>query len=223
MEGGNHASAGEKLSRLAQARSKLEAGSEDFFYRLGVWVATHSFTTLAVSMVLVILCMLGFANFTVESAGGKLWTPADSRSKYEEKTIRSFFHDGVEINFVVLLFTTKAKDGNVLTKAAFDELWITNNVLYDIKTDSGNTFLDLCEKESDGVTCRQPFLHPMHFWSSNYTLYQDTVSSDADILMAVNTDTSLHGNKAILEELFGNTMVFNETTGDLISAQAISQ
>ncbi|CAM9680352.1 unnamed protein product, partial [Choristocarpus tenellus] len=210
-----------QLSRLARAHSKLEADSKDSFYRLGVWVATHTCITLSVSIFLVILCMFGFANFSVESEGEKLWTPAESRSKSEEKIILTSFDD--DTDFAVLLFTTKIKDGNVLTKTAFDELWIMNNFLYDIETDVGNTFVDLCEKGSDGITCTQPFRGPTRFWSSNYTLYQGTVSNDADILLAVNADTFPDGDEVTLEALFGNAMVFNETTGDLISAEAISQ
>ncbi|CAM9501356.1 unnamed protein product, partial [Hapterophycus canaliculatus] len=43
-----------------------------FFYRLGFWVATHAKRTLLISIVLVILCCFGFANFEIENDGEKV-------------------------------------------------------------------------------------------------------------------------------------------------------
>ena len=43
--------------------------ADNFFYRLGYWVATHPKRTLLISIVLVIACCFGFANFVVEGDG----------------------------------------------------------------------------------------------------------------------------------------------------------
>ncbi len=50
--------------------------AENFFYRLGYWVATHPKRTLFISTVLVIACCFGFANFTAESDSENLRIPA---------------------------------------------------------------------------------------------------------------------------------------------------
>ncbi|CAN0063516.1 unnamed protein product [Choristocarpus tenellus] len=114
--------------------------------------------------------MFGFANFRVESEGEELWVPSNSRSKKEEKRVSASFDD--DSDFAAALLRSNTEAGNVLTKAAFDELWSINNIVYNIETDAGNTFADLCEKEADGTTCAQPFRGPIRFWSSNYTLFQ---------------------------------------------------
>lgn len=57
--------------------SRFHAGingvADNFFYRLGFWVANHTKTTLLISFVFVVLCCFGFANFTVEYEGGNIW------------------------------------------------------------------------------------------------------------------------------------------------------
>ncbi|CAN0063583.1 unnamed protein product, partial [Choristocarpus tenellus] len=52
---------------------------------------------------------------------------------------------------------------------------------------------------------------------------QETVSSDADILTAVNVEAFPDGRAVSLEATFGNSLVFDETTGDLISSEAMIQ
>lgn len=43
--------------------------ADNFFYRLGFWVATRPKRTLLVSVVLVIACCFGFVNFKLEADG----------------------------------------------------------------------------------------------------------------------------------------------------------
>ena len=48
---------------------KINHVADNFFYRLGYWVATHPKATLTISLLLVVACCFGFANFVVESDG----------------------------------------------------------------------------------------------------------------------------------------------------------
>lgn len=43
--------------------------ADNFFYRLGYWVAKHPKMTLFISLLLVIGCSFGFVNFETESDG----------------------------------------------------------------------------------------------------------------------------------------------------------
>lgn len=43
--------------------------ADNFFYRLGYWVATHTKRTLFISLALVIACCSGFTNFRIEADG----------------------------------------------------------------------------------------------------------------------------------------------------------
>lgn len=56
----------------SRVHGKINHVADNFFYRLGYWVATHPKATLTISLALVIACCFGFANFEVES-DGKSW------------------------------------------------------------------------------------------------------------------------------------------------------
>lgn len=47
--------------------SGMNAAVEDFYYGLGSWVAKHTKATLLMSLVFVLLCCLGFMNFSIEN------------------------------------------------------------------------------------------------------------------------------------------------------------
>lgn len=49
--------------------ARINDMADSFFYRLGYWVATHTRRTLFISLVLVIACCQGFANFRIEADG----------------------------------------------------------------------------------------------------------------------------------------------------------
>ena len=51
--------------------ARINESADNFFYGLGYWVATNTKRTLFISLVLVIACCQGFANFRIE-ADGKL-------------------------------------------------------------------------------------------------------------------------------------------------------
>lgn len=49
--------------------AKLNHVVDNFYYRLGFWVARHTKATLAISLLFVIICSFGFMNFTIETDG----------------------------------------------------------------------------------------------------------------------------------------------------------
>lgn len=63
---------GSKGGAWLRFHSTVNHAVDNFYYRLGYWVATHSRVTIGISLLLVILCCFGFANFTVESDGESL-------------------------------------------------------------------------------------------------------------------------------------------------------
>lgn len=48
---------------------KANGVADNLFYRLGYWVAGHAKRTLLISLVLVIACCFGFANFETANGG----------------------------------------------------------------------------------------------------------------------------------------------------------
>lgn len=61
--------AGNKSGGWLHFHARLNHAADDFWYRVGKWVATHAKTTVAVSLFFVIICCFGFANFRIETEG----------------------------------------------------------------------------------------------------------------------------------------------------------
>lgn len=68
---------GSSWSRL---HARINRVADHLFYRLGYWVATHAQRTLLISLVLVTLCCLGFANFTIEEDGASFFSESTGSS-----------------------------------------------------------------------------------------------------------------------------------------------
>lgn len=58
-----------RASWWTRFHGKANEVADHFFYRLGYWVAGHPKRTLLISVVLVIACCFGFANFENETGG----------------------------------------------------------------------------------------------------------------------------------------------------------
>ena len=58
-----------KASAWARFHAKINHAADGFYYRLGYWVAKHTKLTVLASIVFVILCSAGFANFSTETSG----------------------------------------------------------------------------------------------------------------------------------------------------------
>ena len=56
-------------SRWPRFHGRINNSADAFFYRLGYWVSKHAKLTLAISVVSIIGCCFGFANFEVVTSG----------------------------------------------------------------------------------------------------------------------------------------------------------
>ncbi|CAM9506157.1 unnamed protein product [Ectocarpus sp. 12 AP-2014] len=85
----------------------------------------------------------------------------------------------------------------------------------------GNTYVDVCPKELDGVTCEPPFRGITRFWG-DFDTYEASVTSDADILAAVNVATFPDGSTVNQLALFGNGITY-DADGNISGASATMQ
>ncbi|CAN0007994.1 unnamed protein product, partial [Ectocarpus sp. 12 AP-2014] len=108
-----------KGSAWSRLHGRINEVADHFFYRLGYWVATHPKRTLLISLVFVIACCFGFANFRIEADGEDLWVPAESLAKDQQDIIVQDFDDDGEY----AAFLVESPSGNVLTKESVDAIW----------------------------------------------------------------------------------------------------
>lgn len=207
-------------SRWSRFHGRINEKADAFFYRLGYWVSNNAKLTLAISVVLIVACCFGFANFEIVTAGEDLWVPSDSLSKKQEVIVNTFFEGGFE--FAVIIVEDPSDGGNVLTKAALDAVWELDALVLEVETDDGNTYTDLCLTEADSAACEQPFRGVTRFWGSNVTVYQESVTSDLDVLAAINVDLFPDGATVSLDSIFGNSVTFDDS-GDVSGAKAMLQ
>lgn len=197
--------------------AKANKAADNVFYRLGYWVAGHPKRTLLISLVLVVLCCFGFVNF--EESDGDIWVPRTSLSKDQEEIVSDAFDDSG--TFAVILMENPAEGGSVLTKQALDALWELDAKVLAVETE-GKTYADLCTTDTDGVTCAQPSRGVTRFWGNSFDTYESSVSSDADVLAAVNVDRYPDGSAVVLKAVFGNSLTYDDS-GDVSGATALTQ
>ncbi|CAN0269125.1 unnamed protein product, partial [Ascophyllum nodosum] len=151
--------------------------------------------------------------------GEDLWVPIDSLSKQQEKLVLSYFND--DSDYAVILIDSPSEGGNLLTKEAMDAFWGLNSLVMDLES-SGKTYEDLCVKQLDGTSCEYSSRSVTRFWGDSLEIYTANVTSDADVLEAINVDTFPDGATVSLEAVFGNTVEY-DSAGDVTSARAMTQ
>eukprot|EP00903_Cladosiphon_okamuranus_P015713 g14505.t1 len=200
--------------------ARINERADNFFYRLGRGVAFRPKRTLFISIVLVVACCFGFANFRVENDGENLWVPADSTSKTQESIIDDSFTDNSS-EYASFLLDSLSETDNILTKESFDALWDVNDIVLSIES-GGNTFEDVCAKQLDGVTCELPFRGVTRFWENDRAIYDATVTTDADVLAAINVEAYPDGLPVNRQAVFGNTIEY-DNSGNIVFARALFQ
>ncbi|CAM9260832.1 unnamed protein product [Ectocarpus sp. 13 AM-2016] len=205
-------------SAWSRFHGRINEVADNFFYRLGYWVATHPKWTLLISLVFVIACCFGFANFRIEGDEEELWVPGKSLAKDHQSIILEDFNDDGE--YATFLVESPSETGSVLTKESVDAVWELDAIVMAIEVD-GNTYDDLCSKELDGVTCEPVFRGITRFWG-DFATYEASVTSDADILAAVNVTTFPDGSAVNQQALFGNGITYDDD-GNISRARAVIQ
>ena len=66
------------------------------------------------------------------------------------------------------------------------------------------------------------FPHCFWLWPLNFYSYQSSVSSDADVIAAVNVESFPDGQAVILEAIFGSSLTYDDY-GNLSGAAALVQ
>eukprot|EP00752_Nemacystus_decipiens_P008590 g7670.t1 len=211
VDGSKHGSAWSRF------HARINESADNFFYRLGRWVATYPKRTLFVCVVLVIACCFGFANFRLENDGEELWVPADSTAKKQQSIFVDNFIDNSE--YASLLLESPTESDSVLTKERFDALWDLHDIVLTLNS-GDQTYQDVCARDLDG-SCELPFRGATRFWDSRAN-YDATVATDADILEAINVEAFPDGVPVNQQAIFGNTIEYDDS-GSIVFARALFQ
>lgn len=191
-----------------------------FFSRIGLFVGGRPRLTIALSIVLTVLCGLGFSQFDTENREDELWVPQGTQADEEKMMFERYFPTSTRFN--QLIVKSAAEGTNVLTK---DQLVSALTMHKEIETktavieEEGNfTFVDICvpaggactDQNATAAVCNCLITSILRQW--NYDL--DTLEADSDVLSTLNN----YGSQEDLIAVLGKPQF--DSNGVLVSAEA---
>ncbi|KAL7467984.1 hypothetical protein ACHAXS_008207 [Conticribra weissflogii] len=201
---------------------KVDQTIHSAFHSLGSFCSHRPKLTIALSLLVSVLCAGGMAKLTTENRPEELWVPQGTTAEAERDQFFEYFPRDARFQSVIVEGTQKGE--NILTK---NHLISVMKMHGEIETGVSEyegetyTFTDLCVvaggscavyDPSDAIcTCLVSSILKM--W--NYDL--ETLEADEDVVATLNR----YGSKEDLEGVLGKA-VFDSTTGELLSAEAIS-
>lgn len=108
-----------------------------FIYRLGFTVAASPRKTILLAWLSVLICCLGFFNFTQERDPLKLWVPSNSQFLKNTEFIIKKFGEGIRTQNVLIV-----AERNVLTPDVLLKLDIINREINAIRVMGDNGVVD---------------------------------------------------------------------------------
>lgn len=199
--------------------NKVETSIASVYSSIGGWVGTRPKKTIALCLLLTILCGIGFLRWETENRSEELWVPQNTVAETETQDYEQYFQSTSRFNNMIVQRSTAG--ANILTK---DTLLEAMEMHTQIETkiaavdDKNYALLDLCVRsggacatEFTGV-CQCLVTSILKQWNYNMA----TLENDDDVLSTINS----YGTREDLEAVLGDP-VFDEN--DLvISAEAFT-
>lgn len=165
------------------------------FFRLGLFVASHPIKVILATVVLTVLCGLGFARFRSESRGEKLWVPQGTIAVRNQEYVSDRY--GRTNRLVAIVFKAKDSSKGLATKSAFlDMLQVAETAFYTstLVTIDGKqtnvTHLDRCVKTADldgNRLCQTITPFGLFYKSDNVVFRDDQVNFYATVRKEIET------------------------------------
>lgn len=211
----------QKRSSCEKVGDKVDSTITGFFFRLGNFCSFRPKTTIAIALLIAILCAMGMARLNTENRPEKLWVPQNTQAEAEQDQFLSYFPPSSRFENVIV--TARESGGNVLAKDLLFEAMKMHEAIENgesVYEGTTYTFTDLCTPA--GGSCAAPsannpicnclVISVLKQW--NYDLA--TLEADTDVLATLNE----YGTKEDLEGVLGGA-VFDDA-GQLVAAEAIS-
>eukprot|EP00584_Thalassiosira_punctigera_P001858 CAMPEP_0172542600 /NCGR_PEP_ID=MMETSP1067-20121228/13171_1 /TAXON_ID=265564 ORGANISM="Thalassiosira punctigera, Strain Tpunct2005C2" /NCGR_SAMPLE_ID=MMETSP1067 /ASSEMBLY_ACC=CAM_ASM_000444 /LENGTH=960 /DNA_ID=CAMNT_0013328873 /DNA_START=367 /DNA_END=3248 /DNA_ORIENTATION=+ len=240
----------EEKSRCEAIGDKVDESISNVFYKIGYFCSFRPKTTIAIGLVVSIICAGGMAKLNTENRPEKLWVPQNTQAEVEQDKFLSYFPPSSRFQNVIA--SAKETGTNVLTKDNLVDLMKMHESIATGESEVENesyTFADLCTPAGGSlpyagmdqsylhllgcVSAQGEKLHLHYFFTTPLTsqgLHHYSVSSlkmwSYD-LARLQADTNIigtlndYGSREDLEGVLG-APVFDPNTGKLESAEAIS-
>jgi predicted RND superfamily exporter protein len=206
----------------------VESGFSSFFGKIGTWIGHNPRKTIGISILVTVLCGIGFLRWTTENRADELWVPQETVAEVETAQYQEYFQGTARIN-TMLVQSAVARE-NVLNKEHLIQAMQMSEVIETEKAEADTTdyqgdefdgqeydFVELCVKAggscvdfSPNGICTCLVTSILKQW--NYDLA--TLEADEDVLATINA----YGTREDLDAILGNP-VYDEND-QLVSAEA---
>mmetsp|Transcript_28628 Transcript_28628/g.36978 ORF Transcript_28628/g.36978 Transcript_28628/m.36978 type:complete len:1104 (-) Transcript_28628:347-3658(-) len=175
--------------------SGLNSFIEKCMQHIAIKVDRFPFSVVLVTFGFTILCSFGLRNLEIDSGYG-LFVPNQSQHFKNAKTMMDLFPLGPAPHLNQILVTTEEGQENLLDKETLDLIWELDHQIRSAQTPEQSVYIDICQKvwwkELDRLDCE--VMGGLKYWAGDWEIYKSTVSSNADILAAVNSQQYLDGS-----------------------------
>jgi Niemann-Pick C1 protein len=210
----------EEPSGCEKIGNQIDDFIRNAFYGVGKFVSFRPWTTIALSIVLAVVCGGGFMRFTTENRPDELWVPQGTIAEVEEQQYLAYFPPSTRIN-TMIISDHESNGGNVLTREALEQALELQMKIASTESTFENTtytLTDLCTKAGGSCAssytgvCQCLIAGILKMW--NYDV--ETFRKDEDFMATLNQ----YGSKDDLNAALGNA-VFDENNV-LVSAEAFT-
>ena len=203
--------------------NKIEGFISGNFSKLGNYVGLKPRRTIAFVIFITALSSAGFARFTTENRGDKLWVPQNTIAESETDDYQVYFGSSSRFNSIIV--QSDEKGANVLTSARLeDAMKMHGKIATEVATVNGTDYSfaganPLCTRSGgscagdifDGV-CQCLVLSILKQWNYDLT----TLQNDDDYMATLNA----YGSEEDLGAVLGKPTF--DGSGNLISAESFT-
>jgi hypothetical protein len=195
---------------INQYANFVDAMFADIFAKIGMFVGTRPWSSIGLSLVVLLLTCIGFMNFYSESRSDKLWVPQNTQGQADQDIFDSYFQ-GARVEYV--LIEAKQAD-SMLTKDLLEDVMTIYEQVHALSVvveGETETLSTLCMKDySNGDPCLIQSV--LENWSYNASILGSEVD-DTSILTTLNAANEPADLKNVLGDI-------QTSSGDLTSAEA---
>eukprot|EP00439_Symbiodinium_sp_Y106_P069098 s1926_g11.t2 len=159
-----------------------------------------------------LLCAVGVLRFTAVSEARELWVDQGSKAMKDLEWTEQYFVSRGRMNRVLV---TSKDGGNILRLETMAEIFRLADDVKALSDGDGTTFADLCLRVTSG--CLNPGVR-RYFGTGTTADFNQTVQTQADILVAVNKANFPDGAPAFADDSLGG--IERDGNGSITSATA---
>lgn len=196
---------------LKKVSNFITGSLEKGFYRLGKLVGGSPWITILISLIVSGLCLVGLIEFTQESRGDKLWTPADSLAQKHKTWVDANFPTELRVSVVLLVA------GDVLTPVILKEALMIHNKVKQLGNGTEMEWEKICFRP--GPSCMANGL--LELWSFDEAVINALTKED--ILRKINQPVIISpvtNKRFVLSRYVGG--LERNATDHVVKAEAMS-